>query len=155
MNPLVVVLDTHALVWFAKSSVPLLGSEAFSAMFQYRSRIVIPSYAFTEIQLKFTPKMDSKKNNMRVPPTPLLRLVSNCSNVRILPRGPATLAWEFKLMRDKSRNGISDQDIPIAAASMVARDYYDGPIGLITKDRILEKWASSMGISIIWTRQSV
>ena len=154
MNFPVFVIDTHALVWFSKGNVSLLGSGAARAMLQFRARIVVPSFAFTEIQLKFSPKMDSKKNSMRVPPTPLLRLVSNCSNVRILPRGPATLAWEAKLMRNRLTNGIPDQDIPIAAASMVARDYYEGPIALITKDGPLAKWAPSAGISIVWSRHS-
>lgn len=151
MNSPVFVLDTHALVWFTKGILHQIGATALFSMSQYRARIVVPSYAFTEIQIKFTHKMDGKSNSMRLPPTPLLRLMSKCSNVRILPRGPATLAWEFKLSREKLSNGISDQDIPIAAATMVTRDYYDGQVGLITRDGSLSKWGSSVGIPIIWS----
>jgi hypothetical protein len=151
VNSPVFVLDTHAIVWFTKGSLHQIGSTAFFSMSHYRARIVVPSYAFTEIQQKFNYKMDGKRESMRIPPTPLLRLISICSNVRILPRGPATLAWEFKLLRDKLSNGISDQDIPIAATTMVTRDYYDGPVGLITRDGSLSKWASSVGIPIVWS----
>ena len=150
MNPPVFVVDTHALVWFSKGHFRLFGPKALSVMLSNHTRIVIPSFAFIEVQYKFSPKMDGKKNSMRVPPTPLLRLVCNCKNVRILPRSPAVLSWEFKLARGKSSNGISDQDIPIAAATIVARECYEGQVSLITKDGTLKQWATSEGISVIW-----
>jgi len=150
MNPPLFVVDTHALVWFVKGCVLQLRSNSFVSMIHPRARIVIPSYAFTEVQREFTPKMG--RNNMRVPPTPLLRLVSKCSNVRILPSDPALLAWEFRLKRNNRANGIPDQDIAIAAAVMVAREHYEGPVALITKDGPLVKWALSAGVPVIWNQ---
>jgi hypothetical protein len=152
MNPPLFVIDTHALVWFVKGRVLQLQLHSFVSMIHPRARIVIPSHAFTEVQQKFTSKMDSKKNSIRVPPTPLLRLVGKCSNVRILPNDPTSLAWEFRLKRDNRTNGIADQDIPIAAAVMVVRQHYDGPVALITKDGPLVKWASSAGVPVIWNQ---
>lgn len=153
MNAPLFVVDTHALVWFVKGRVLQLGLNSFVSMIHPRARIVIPSHAFTEVQQKFTHKMDSKKDSMRVPPTPLLRLANKCSNVRILPSGPTSLAWEFRLKRDKRTNGISDQDIAIAAAVMVTRQHYNGPVALITKDGPLAKWASSAGVPVIWNQR--
>jgi hypothetical protein len=152
MNAPLYVIDTHALVRYVKGSVSQLGMHSFVSMSHPRARIVIPSYVFTEVQQQFTSKMDGKKNRMRVPPTPLLWLASKCSNVRILPRGPASLAWEFRLKRDQRTNGIPDQDIPIAAAVMVARQHYGGAVALITRDGLLVKWASSAGVPIIWNQ---
>jgi hypothetical protein len=147
------VIDTHALIWFIKGKGRQLGLNAFVLMIHPRSRIVIPAYALMEVQRKFTAKMDSKKTSMRVPPTALLRLVSKCSNVRILPNCLASLAWEFRIKRDKSAIGIPDQDIPIAAAVMVSRQQYSGPVALITNDGPLEKWAFSVGVPVIWNQQ--
>jgi hypothetical protein len=150
MKPALLVVDTHALIWFVKGSVLPLGLNSFVSMIHPRARIVIPLHALTEVQQKFTPKMDSKKSSVRVPPTALLRLLNKCTNVRILPRGSVSLAWEFRLKRDKRTIGIPDQDIAIAAAVMVARQHYDGPVALITKDGPLTKWASSAGVPVIW-----
>ncbi len=150
MKAPVFVLDTHALVWYAKGSVRKIGFAAFNSVHNNQAWIVIPLYVFTEIQRGFSHKMDTQKDQMRVPPTPLLRLICNCSNVRILPREAATVAWEFKLMRNRASNGISEQDVPIAAATLVVRDYYKGPVRLVTNDGPLSKWAASAGIPIIW-----
>jgi hypothetical protein len=153
MIPPIYVIDTHALVWFVKGRLAQFGLNAFVSMIHPRARLVIPSHAFTEVQQKFTPKLDSRKNNMRVPPTPLLRLVSKCSNVKILPRGPASLAWEFRLKRADRTHSLDDQDIAIAAAVLVARQYYEGPVALITYDGPLTEWASSAGVPVIWNQR--
>jgi PIN domain len=150
MNPPLFVVDTHALVWFVKGRGLQLGLNSFISMIHPRARIVIPSHVFTEVQQNFTHKMASRQNSMRVPPTPLLRLTTKCSNVRILPIGPATLAWEFRLRRHMRTNGISDQDIAIAAAVMASRQHYNGIVALITKDGSLANWALSARVPVVW-----
>lgn len=152
MNPPLFVIDTHALVWFVKGRGPQLGLHALVSMVHPRARIVIPSHALAEVQQMFTPKMAGKKSSIRIPPTALLRLLSNCLNARVLPNGPASLAWEFRLRQARRTNGIPDQDIPIAAAVMVARQCADGDVALITRDGALVKWASSVGVPVIWNR---
>ena len=153
MNSPVYVLDTHALVWYVKGRMSQFGLNAFISMIHPRARIVIPAYALIEVQQKFTPKMDGKKNSMRIPPTPLLRLLCKCSNVRILPRGPETLAWEFRLKHTNRTNHIDDQDIAIAAAVLVVRQHCEEPVALVTNDGSLVKWASSAGVPIIWNHR--
>lgn len=143
------VLDTHVLVWYAKGSTHQLGPRTLKALKASSAKIVIPAYALIEIQRGFNHKMDTKRDGMRLPPTPLLRLLCNCPNVRILPRGKASLAWEFRLSHETGK-AISQQDIPIAAAAMVCRDYYQGPIALVTQDGLLCKWSKTAGIQTIY-----
>ena len=139
------VLDTHVLVWFAKGHAHKLGLNSLMALLGRRARIVVPSYALEEVQRQFSPSMRAGKD-MLVPPTPLLRLILKCLNARVLPRGPALLAEEFRL--HKRHSSIPVQDIPIAAAVLVAKKYYDGPVLLATCDRELKRWAGNMGIPV-------
>jgi hypothetical protein len=150
MNPPIFVVDTHALVWFVKGRRSQLGVGSFLTMIHPCARIVLPSHSLREVEQKFTPKMSS--NCVRVPPTALLRLVYKCSNVRIIPEGPAFLACEFRLRREKRANSLPAQDIPIAASVIIARQYYDGPVALITKDRALTRWARSVKIPVVWNQ---
>lgn len=152
MKPPLYVIDTHVLAWFAKGWFLRLGSNAFVVMIHPRARIIIPSYALMEIERRFAPRKICDKNSIRVPPTALLRLINKCSNARILPNSPAVLASEFRLRREKRTNWIPDQDIPIAAAVMFARQHYDGPVALITKDGPLTKWAQSQTIPVLWDK---
>jgi rRNA-processing protein FCF1 len=153
MTSSVYVLDTHALIWFVKGTISQFGFDAFVSLIHPRARIVIPAHVFVEAEQKFTPKMASKKTAIRLPPTPLLRLVSKASNVRILPRGPTALAYEFRLRRNIRVTAIDHQDIPIAAAVLACREHYRGPVALITNDGELTKWAISMDVPVIWNRR--
>ncbi len=148
INP-VYVLDTHAVIWFAKGRVDKFGKSAFVAMLSPRARLVIPSYAFEEIQRDFGPSMKLGKDPV-IPPSAILRLVRKCSNVKVLDRGIAVLAREFQLKTNERQNRIDHQDIPIAAAVLVVREYYQGPVVLVTCDPRLKTWAASVGITVIW-----
>jgi len=123
----VFVLDTHALVWFTRGQAHRLGLNALLAMLSPRAQIVVPAYAFEEISLRFGPKLQMAKDPA-IPPTALLRLVRRCSNVRILGRDAAVTAREIQLRSNQHQNRIDIQDIPIAAAVLVVRDYYNGPV---------------------------
>jgi hypothetical protein len=150
MNPAVYVLDTHIVAWFALGLLKKLNPAAVWTLFDRKARIVIPSYVLQEIRNKF-PYLNMRKNHdIPIPPTALLRLLQRCSNARILPRGEAILAKEFSLtlMLSQRQIDIAAQDIPIAAAVLVAKDYYGGPIILITSDAKLEKWALSVGVPV-------
>jgi hypothetical protein len=146
----VYVLDTQCLVWFVKGHARKLGLNALLAIQSPHARIVIPSYALEEIQRKFNPKMQSSKDAIRIPPTALLRVVTECSNVRVLARGSAVLAREFQLKNGQRQNGIPDQDIAIAAAVLVVKQYYNGPVLLLTSDRRFRAWAGGNGITVQW-----
>ncbi len=153
VNPPVYVIDTHILAWFVQGLFRKLSHcrAAVWTLINPRTRIVIPSYALEEVRNKF-PYLNMRKNNnnIAIPPTALLRLLQLCSNAKILPRGEAILAKEFSLtmMLHHRRINIDAQDIPIAAAVLVAKDYYKGPIVLITSDTKLERWALSAGVSV-------
>lgn len=153
MKPAIYVVDTQALVWFTKGLPRVMGLNAYVALTHPRARIVIPSYVLEEIQRKFEPRTKSNKT-IKIPPTALLRLLYQCSNVRILPRGGALLAREFRLQQ-KARKGsevVSAQDIPIAAAVLTVRDYYDGPIVLVTADGKLRRWSLANGVPVVWNQ---
>jgi predicted nucleic acid-binding protein len=145
----VYVIDTQALVRFTKGFSTQIGREALSAMLSPKSRIVVPTYVLQEVAWQFGPRMSAPKNIL-IPPTALLRLLRQCANVRLLDRGSVVLAREFQLRRENRFTGIPDQDVPIAAAAVVVREYYAGPVFLITCDRALKKWAPTAGINIVW-----
>ncbi len=71
-----------------------------------------------------------------------------------LPRGVALLAREFQLHQSarKSRDAVPTQDIPIAAAVLVVRDYYKGPVVLMTSDSKLKKWSLAIGVPVVWNQ---
>jgi rRNA-processing protein FCF1 len=150
MKPPAYVVDTQTLVWFAKGLVGNLGLNAFVALIHPRARVLVPSYVLEEIQRKFARKVNSNRE-IKIPPTALLRVLLHCSNARILPRGEAVLAREFKLQTNVAKRAevVSSQDIPIAAAVLVVRDFYPGPVVLITSDRGLRKWAASIGVPVL------
>lgn len=147
----VYVVDTHALVWFIKGDSQL-GLAALLAMLSERAQIVVPTFVLQEISQKFGPNMRGPKD-MHIPPTPVLRLLGKCANVRMLDRGAVVLAKEFQLKRDRRLNGVPASDTAIAAAALVVREYYDGEVCLITADGSLTKWASKLGIGIVWKQR--
>ena len=154
LKPAIYVVDTHIVVWFAEGLYTNLSWAATGTLLDPRTRIVIPSYVLQEIRNKF-PYLNTRKNNqIAISPTALLRLLHRCSNARILPRGEAILAKEFalELMRSKRQIDVEAQDIPVAAAVLVAKEYYGGPTTLITSDEKLEKWALSVGIPVLQRR---
>ena len=154
MSEPVFVLDTHALIWFVKGYAHRLGLNALLAMLSPRARVVVPSYAFEEISVRFGPKLQLAKDPA-IPPAALLRLVKKCSNVRVLDRGAALIAREIQLRSGQHQNGIDSQDIPIAAAVLVVRDYYRGTVVLVTSDHRLKRWASNIGITVVWNQRPV
>jgi hypothetical protein len=153
INP-VYVLDTCAVVWFAKGQESRLGKNALLAMLNPRARVIIPSYVLEEIQRGFGPSMKLGKHPA-IPPTAILRLVGKCSNVKVLDRGSAVLAQEFQLETNERQNRIDHQDIPIAAAVLVVREYYKGPVMLVTYDPRLKAWAAGVGITVLWNQRPV
>jgi PIN domain nuclease of toxin-antitoxin system len=153
MKPPIYVVDTHTVVWFVKGHYHRLGINPFIVLIHPRARLVVSAYSLEEVQRKFEPRTNSA-NHIRIPPTALLRLLHQCTNIRILPRGSACLAKEFQL-HSKVRNHLEDipfQDIPIAATVLVVRDYYHGPVVLITSDRKLKAWASRMSLTVIMSQ---
>jgi len=150
----VFVLDTHALIWFAKGQAHRLGLNALLAMLSPRAQIVVPSYALEETSLSFGPKLQLGKDP-GIPPAALLRLLQKCLNAKILDRGAALIAREIQLRSSRHQNGIDNQDIPIAAAVLVVRDYYRGPVLLVTCDQRLKRWAASAGITVVWNQRPV
>ncbi len=154
-NP-VYVLDTQSLIWFAKGYAHRLGLNALIAMLSPRARVVIPSFALEEIHQKFGPKMQPN-TDPAIPPAALLRLVNKCQNVRVLARGPSVLAREIQLKTNERSNGLNRnrQDIPIAAAVLVVREYYREQVLLITCDRPLTIWAAKTGIRVLWNQRPV
>jgi PIN domain nuclease of toxin-antitoxin system len=148
MTSPVYVLDTHCLVWFVKGHGRKLGLSTLLNLQNPHAKIVIPSFALEEIQGKFNPKMQSNKDAIKIPPTALLRLVIKCSNVRVLTRGPSVLAREFQLKNRQRQNDIPAQDVAIAAAVLVVRQSYSGPVLLLTRDFRLKAWAIRNGVTI-------
>ena len=146
------VLDTQTLVWFAMGLLPKLSRSVFQRLTDESVRIVVPSYVLQEIQIKF-PSAVRRLNDIPIAPTALLRILHQCSNARILSRGEAMLAREFKLdrMRRERQIDIDVQDIPIAAAVLVVRDYHSGPTILVTSDQKLGKWALAIKLSVMWS----
>jgi rRNA-processing protein FCF1 len=148
------VIDTQALVWLIKGSVRKLGLNSFVTLIHPRARVVVPSYVLEEINQKFARPRIDMSSEIKVPPTALLRLLHRCVNVRILPRGAESLAKEFKLRNYVQRKLIAAQDVPIAAAALVVRDYCPDPVVLITRDRELRRWANTVGVEILSDRES-
>ncbi len=149
-KPPIYVMDTHTLVWFAKGHAQRLGVNSLLVLIHPRARLVVPIYALEEIERRFTPRINSP-NYINIPPTALLRLLHHCANVRILPRGSACLAKEFQLRHlvQMHIENIPSQDIPIAAAVLVVRDYHHGRVVLLTSDGKLKAWATRIGVSVI------
>jgi hypothetical protein len=99
MKPAVYILDTNSVVFWGKGLSS--SRKTLQALSDPLARLVVPSYVFEEIQRDFTTRLFKLRDHaMKIPPSPLLRLVLHCSNVRILPRGPATLALEFRLAQE-------------------------------------------------------
>ncbi len=146
------VVDTQTLVWFAMGLLPKLSRSVYQRLTGGGVCIVVPSYVLEEIQIKF-PSANRRPKDVPIPPTALLRVLHQCSNARLLPRGEAILAREFKLdrMRRERKIDIDVQDIPIAAAVLVVRDYHSGPTILVTSDQKLGRWASGINLSVIWS----
>lgn len=148
MKP-ILVLDTQIVVRFVLGLHLKLSGKVFHDLVEARARVVIPAYSLQEIQIKF-PYSNRKDGDIPIPPTTLMRLVRHCSNARILSRGAAVLVREFELdrMRRLCRINLDSQDIPIAAALLVVRDYSRDAIALVTSDAKLGAWASSMGVPV-------
>jgi rRNA-processing protein FCF1 len=147
MRPPVYVIDTNALVWFAKGLVGKFNLNAFVALIHPRARVVVPSYVLEEIGQKFRP-FGNNNNSIKIPPSALLRTLVQCSNAKLLPRGAAVQATEFRLMSRVNRRleEIDKQDIPIAAATLVVQECCGDPVVLITSDGKLIRWASTNGV---------
>jgi len=150
MSPAAFVIDTQTLVWFVKGRFLNLSRRAFLTLVDPRARVVIPSFVLQEIQDKF-PYDGRRKGDISIPPTALLRILHRCSNVRILPRGVAVLAREFELhrLRKARKIEIDAQDVQIAAAVLVVRDYHRGSAVLVTSDGRLARWASATSITVV------
>jgi rRNA-processing protein FCF1 len=150
MKPAIHILDTNAVVFWGKGGSST--QKTIKALSDPQARLVIPSYVFEEIHIDFRKRLVNQNNGaIRIPPSPLLRLVKHCSNVRILPRGAAVLAWEFRLWNENNKRkiGISNQDIPIAAAVNAVRDCDAWTVVLVTSDGELRRWAMQNGVDVI------
>lgn len=145
----VYVLDTQTLVWFLKGNVHLLGPNRGSALKHPRARIVVPLYALEEMRTKFIrPKVN--KDAIRIPPTPCLRLLLKCSNVRVLSTGPAMFA-EASVFHELNgeQTEVTKQDVPIAAAALVVHRRHLGVTCLVTRDKSLRTWARRSGLQVL------
>jgi hypothetical protein len=146
----ILVLDTQTLVRFALGLYLKLSHKAFFSLVDAKARIVIPSYSLEEILKKF-PYQKRKSDDIPIPPTALLRALRSCSNARILPRGAAVLYREFELNRklNARRIVLANQDIPIAAATLVVQNYTGEVVTLVTSDGGLSRWASVERIPVL------
>jgi hypothetical protein len=128
-----------------------MGLSALFCMLHPRLRLIVPSYVLEEVHRDFRPTMQPR--DILIPPSALLRLLLNCSNVRILNRGAAVLAREFQLKRQQRTNQITDQDIPIAASVLAVQQHYEGKTVLLSGDSALKSWGALNGITVIWNQR--
>lgn len=152
MTPLsLYVLDTQALVFFLKGEAHRLGIRAFQAVTAPFAKIVVPSYAFEEIEKKFARVGKPRIKEINIPPSAALKLVLRSSNARVFARGPTVLAAEFHLRWAVGNHRLlPQQDLPVAATVMTILNSYDGGVVLISSDKELATWAKSLGVRVIW-----
>lgn len=148
----VYVLDTQAWVWLLEGS-PKLSRAAKAVLLSQKSRLALPSYCFEEMGRKFPYTNVIKRDTIKIPPTPTLRLGLATVNIRVIPRGSsAPMAEELRLMSLYQRKQlpiIDGQDIPIVAVVLALRKLFPST-KLVSKDSKLTKWANRSGITVVW-----
>ena len=83
----------------------------------------------------------------RIPPTPCLRLLLRCSNVRVFPRGPGVMAEELGLWRLYRDGPISHQDVQICATALAIQRATRLQVALVTCDKQIRKWGK---VPVLW-----
>lgn len=139
----VYVVDTHALIFLLKDS-PRLGKQARRILTNPASHLVVPVWCFEELRQKVTKEGPASP---KVPPTPCLRLVGACRNMRILARGSGVLVEESRLQRPFRRPVVPQQDLQICATALAIRRATGRTVAIITRDREISKWGE---VPVIW-----
>ena len=143
------VIDTHALVWFLKRNQPL-GRRALRIMLDSKSCLVVPIFAFEEIEQKSI-RFNNRSDQIGIPPGTALRIVMGSSNIKVFPKSPAVAFEILRLERavNSKKENLAKQDFPICATAMAIRKAVHGHslVYIISRDSRLRKWGR---IPIIW-----
>jgi PIN domain nuclease of toxin-antitoxin system len=129
---LILVLDTHPIVWFLEAS-SRLSSKAQQAITDPSSQVIIPSIVLAEITYLY----DRKR--IATPASEIRTRLIAANNVVVYPLDEQVV--------DKLPTALDIHDGIIVATALLYRDVLHQEVAVVTKDEMI---AASGLINVIW-----
>jgi PIN domain nuclease of toxin-antitoxin system len=129
---LILVLDTHPVVWFLEAS-SRLSSKAQQAISDLSSQLIIPSIVLAEITYLY------ERKRIATPASEIRTRLIAANNVVVYPLDEQVV--------DKLPTALDIHDGIIVATALLYRDVLRQEVAVVTKDEMI---AGSGLINVIW-----
>lgn len=129
---MILVLDTHPLVWFLEAS-PRLSTKARSAIFEPASELVIPTIVLAEITYLY------ERKRIATPVSAIRQRLLASNNTVLFPLDERVV--------EEMPTSLDIHDAIIVATGLVYRHAQQQDVVIVTKDEMITK---SQLIDVLW-----